>query len=111
MPLLALGWLSVLSLIGDVDIGLLVAGAVVIVAANVGVYVEGRQQSSQTSTSLEPPQDADINALITGGESETVEFKSSLRVNLHTKRRDERIQVTALKTIAAFLNSNGGRWS
>lgn len=37
-----------------------------------------------------------------------MEFKSSLRVNLHTQRRDERIQAAALKTIAAFLNSNGG---
>ena len=47
IPLFALAWLSVLSLIGDVDTGLLIAGAVVIVAANVGVYVEGRQRSSQ----------------------------------------------------------------
>ncbi len=106
-PLLSLIWLSFLSLIGDVDTSLLIAGASVIVVANVGVYLEGRERSSQTSTA-DSPQDADIRALITGGESETVEFKSSLRVNLHTQRRDERIQVAALKTIAAFLNSNGG---
>ena len=107
-PLLSLGWLYVLSLIGDVDFGFLFAGAFVIIFANIGVYIEGRQRSSQTSTPLDSPQDADITALITNGESETVEFKSSLRVNLHTRKRDERIQVAALKTIAAFLNSNGG---
>ena len=42
-------------------------------------------------------------------ESKTLEFKSSLRWNLQEDRRDDR-QVThaALKTIAAFLNTEGG---
>jgi predicted HTH transcriptional regulator len=31
-----------------------------------------------------------------------------LRVNLHTKNKDPRIELSALKTIAGFLNSNGG---
>lgn len=46
---------------------------------------------------------------ITDGESETVEFKSTIRVNLHTDEIDPRIQMSALKTIAGFLNSKGGR--
>jgi predicted HTH transcriptional regulator len=42
------------------------------------------------------------------GESGTVEFKSSLRTNLHTKNPDAKIEHAVLKTIAAFLNSDGG---
>jgi predicted HTH transcriptional regulator len=37
-----------------------------------------------------------------------VEFKSTLRVNLHTGKTDKRMENTCLKTVAAFLNSDGG---
>ena len=107
-PLLSLGWLYVLSLIGDIDLGLLIAGAGVIVASNVGVYIVGRESSSQTAALPDSPQDADIRALITDGESETVEFKSSLRVNMRTRQRDARVELATLKTLTAFLNSRGG---
>jgi predicted HTH transcriptional regulator len=40
--------------------------------------------------------------------SEKVEFKSTLRTNLHTGAFDEKIHMAALKTIAAFLNTDGG---
>lgn len=46
--------------------------------------------------------------LITGGETEGVEFKSTLRTNLHTGQHDDKMQMVALKTIAAFLNAGGG---
>jgi hypothetical protein len=46
--------------------------------------------------------------LITGGETEGVEFKSTLRTNLHTGQPDDKMQMAALKTIAAFLNAGGG---
>jgi hypothetical protein len=46
--------------------------------------------------------------LITGGETEGVEFKSTLRINLHTGQPDDKMQMAALKTIAAFLNAGGG---
>jgi hypothetical protein len=49
-----------------------------------------------------------IAELITGGETEGVEFKSTLRTNLHTGQPDDKMQVAALKTIAAFLNAGGG---
>jgi hypothetical protein len=42
------------------------------------------------------------------GESETQEFKSTLRTNTHTKVADKRIEHATLKTIAAFLNTKGG---
>lgn len=46
--------------------------------------------------------------LIRKGEDEKTEFKSTLRVNLHTNEIDRKIEYATLKTIAAFLNSNGG---
>ena len=46
--------------------------------------------------------------IIRSGESPTVEFKSSLRVNLHTKNPDQKIEHAVLKTLAAFLNTSGG---
>lgn len=49
-----------------------------------------------------------INDLISGGETDAVEFKSTLRTNLHTGHVDEKIHLAALKTIAAFLNAKGG---
>ncbi|MGO8867308.1 MAG: RNA-binding domain-containing protein [Alphaproteobacteria bacterium] len=47
--------------------------------------------------------------LIKHGESKTLEFKSTLRWNLKEDRRDDKAVTHAvLKTIAAFLNTDGG---
>jgi hypothetical protein len=49
-----------------------------------------------------------IATLIHGGESYALEFKSSLRWNFHTSKKDIAIEHANLKTISAFLNSSGG---
>jgi hypothetical protein len=49
-----------------------------------------------------------FDSRISRGEGMQVEFKSTLRVNLHTKQNDAKIEHAALKTLAAFLNSKGG---
>lgn len=49
-----------------------------------------------------------VEELINNGESEATEFKSTLRTNLHTNDKDSRIELSVLKTIAAFMNSKGG---
>ncbi len=46
--------------------------------------------------------------LIGKGESANLEFKSTLRTNLHTNQIDKKIEQSALKTITAYLNSDGG---
>lgn len=51
---------------------------------------------------------SEVENLIKQGESRTLEFKSTLRVNLHTNEADPRIEHASLKTIAAFLNTAGG---
>ena len=52
-----------------------------------------------------PPTAAD---LIGAGESSAVEFKSSARWNVHTQQKDDRIELVIGKTIAGFLNGEGG---
>lgn len=49
-----------------------------------------------------------IEALIATGESKVVEFKSTGRKNLHTGERDPRIEWSAIKTLAGFMNAYGG---
>jgi len=55
--------------------------------------------------SFEPATDLDI---IQKGESQFVEFKSSLTWNIHTNARDSKIEHSSLKTIVAFMNTDGG---
>jgi len=49
-----------------------------------------------------------IHALITKGENRVVEFKSTMRMNLHSKKPGKEIELAWLKGIAAFLNTDGG---
>jgi len=49
-----------------------------------------------------------IRKLIENGEDKHVEFKSTLRTNLHTNNADKKMEHSVLKTIVAYLNSHGG---
>ena len=53
------------------------------------------------------PAPPSVAELIAAGESDEVEFKSTLRANLHTGQHDEKMQFTVLRTIAGFLNAKG----
>ncbi|MEM9823068.1 MAG: RNA-binding domain-containing protein [Bacteroidota bacterium] len=57
---------------------------------------------------LRTREDISTKELVEGGETEFVEFKSTLRWNKQTNRKDRVIEHAALKTIAAFLNAKGG---
>ena len=46
--------------------------------------------------------------LIKNGESDKLEFKSTLRKNLHTNNMDKQIEYAILKSVNAYLNSDGG---
>jgi len=50
----------------------------------------------------------EILNLIKKGESNKIEFKSTLRINLHTGDIDKKLEHTVVKTINSFLNSEGG---
>ena len=54
------------------------------------------------------PNPATAQELLTAGESRDVEFKSTARFNKHTGTKDDRMELTIAKTVAALSNSNGG---
>ncbi len=46
--------------------------------------------------------------LIKSGEGSQLEFKSTLRWNLHSDKTDKKIENSCLKTVSGYLNSQGG---
>ena len=65
----------------------------------------GRLASGPTTSEPAP---LDLASIVVAGESDRVEFKSTLRTNLHTGQRDARMEDAIVRTIAGFLNTNGG---
>ena len=63
-------------------------------------------QSTDSTKLIDEP--VNIAEIIKAGEGTNTEFKSTLRVNLHTNEKDPKMEHAALKTLAAFLNSQGG---
>lgn len=72
------------------------------------VIRDGYAKLTQGAEDGEKPDALDLAAIINSGESDTVEFKSTLRTSLHTQKRDVKIETAALKTLAGFLNTHGG---
>lgn len=60
--------------------------------------------SGKVDTHAAPP----LPELIGRGETETLEFKSTWRVNLHTNEADKRMEHIAARTVAGFMNADGG---
>lgn len=65
-----------------------------------------RQLCGQTPAPA--PSAVSVADLLAAGEGESIEFKSTLRTNLHTGQPDEKMHLAALKTITGFLNARGG---
>lgn len=72
------------------------------------VIAEGYKTLSITDTDKVVEEEPDIEKLVLAGESEHLEFKSTLRINLHTGQRDPRMEHAILKTLAGFLNTSSG---
>ena len=58
--------------------------------------------------SREKPVSDEMHELITAGESDSIEFKSTLRYDLQQECVNKKLEFVIAKTIAAFLNSKGG---
>jgi hypothetical protein len=54
------------------------------------------------------PPPASAADLIEAGESQTVEFKSTARLNVHTGQADPKLEHVIVKTVCGFLNAEGG---
>ena len=57
---------------------------------------------------MEEKANLDLKTLIEGGENEQVEFKSTLRWDLKQQKINKALEHVIAKTIAAFLNTEGG---
>jgi len=66
---------------------------------------ELRDTKGRTFTDFD---ETDLFSLISAGEGHSVEFKSTLRWNLHADRSDKGIENACLKTVAGYLNTDGG---
>jgi len=51
---------------------------------------------------------AGIDELLTRGEGQRLEFKSTLRMNLHTNQVDKVMEQAVVRSVAGFLNAAGG---
>lgn len=70
------------------------------------VIKDGFRQLSKGEIIQERPKT--IEQMVAAGEGSFTEFKSTLRVNLHTNEKDHRMEHAILKTINGFLNTDGG---
>lgn len=52
--------------------------------------------------------DADVKDIISKGENDSIEFKSSLRWDYHQEKINKALEMVIIKTISAFLNAEGG---
>lgn len=77
-----------------------------IVAVVVAVF--GTVAVMLVATRLTRPPQRSAEELLAAGEASDVEFKSTARWNLHTGKRDEKLELVIAKTVAAFGNTDGG---
>jgi len=69
---------------------------------------ENRELRGTKGRSFSEYEESDLLSLIADGEDHSVEFKSTLRWNLHADRSDKGIENACLKTVAGYLNTDGG---
>jgi len=67
-----------------------------------------RKATTSKTASLTPLPDEEIKKLIEAGETEFVEFKSSLRWDYREEKVNKALEEVILKSVAAFSNAKGG---
>jgi len=110
-------WIGVLipeaALVGHMDqwwvsyafkIGLVLIFLVLFTGLAIWRYSRRHRQASED----DQVDERSLTALVEAGESPTVEFKSTLRTNLQSGKKDKAIELAWLKTLTAFMNSAGG---
>jgi hypothetical protein len=73
------------------------------------IIKEGFEKIGQgLSPEFDGHDDRPLKEILASGETTQIEFKATLRVNLHTGLPDKKMEHSCIKSIAAFLNSQGG---
>lgn len=92
---------------GDKQLGQFDLGSVIgVIAGSVLVLAVGTWIADRFGLRTEPT--VPIAQVIAQGESAEVEFKSTARWNLYSNTRDDKMELAIAKTVAGFLNSEGG---
>jgi DNA-binding response OmpR family regulator len=78
------------------------------IRARVRRHVELQDERRKLLASVVSPEER-IRRIIGEGENERTEFKSTLRWSVKDNKIDHGVEIAWLKTVAAFLNSDGGR--
>ena len=87
---------------------LLLFGICVIVLFRLTLGIRGRLDRVTEAASYTDASETELRELIDSGEGDRLEFKSTLRWNLRENRPGKEIELSWLKTVVAFLNTNGG---
>jgi hypothetical protein len=83
-------------------------GVCVVVLFRVTLGFRGRIERMTSAAMHADSDEPELRALIESGESDRLEFKSTLRWNLRENRPGREIEFSWLKTVVAFLNTEGG---
>jgi len=67
-----------------------------------------RRPAALAGNALDLGSEDGLRRLIAQGEGDQLEFKSTLRWNLNTDKAGKEVEISWLKTVAAYLNSDGG---
>lgn len=99
-------WFVLLPRHWDVAVAYTLVGAIVGLAF--GVFTRNYLRASEAYKSLREEQIALVPQLIAQGETDRVEFKSSLRWDVQENRINRGLEKVIAKTIAGFFNAEGG---
>jgi len=75
---------------------------------DIDAAIDAEVEEAGAEGEIPPPAGASTADLIAAGESKHVEFKQTGRVNLHTQQRDPVIEQMVVKSVAGFMNAEGG---
>jgi len=89
-------------------IALVLAAGILLAIHLVRKHSRKIREISQEGYAQEESIEQQILSLIQQGESNKLEFKSTMRMNLKTEKSGKEIEFAWLKTLTAFLNSSGG---
>ena len=82
-------------------------GKIIFVSSLIERFIEKNPKLFKSQNAMLDASD-EVLKLIKKGEDSKLEFKSTLRTNLHTNEIDKRMEHAVMKTIVGYLNSEGG---
>ena len=110
-PLDALDLPSSITRLTWISVGSLLVSIVFMLDSRYGIMRSGITKflgENSEIIGIEEDEKEEVEKLIEEGESYKVEYKSTIRTNLQTGEKDKRMEKAFLKTLVAFLNSDGG---